>query len=315
MIKVKWENNQIPADIKLPSGWVFFCFKKEDLALWCGFTPNISQRLHNISRKAEQDESFRTASLAAEYIEIEPYSRSVDVLFHYKVFVQEYNPPFQDVTAPWKEYVYLALDAYHFPFVSIQSDTNGDWTYAGPWRSRFFLMDIMDSISRILKLPFCETSYYPCDKLDKGICRGYCEALDEEGEVEDVEELNKLESLLWEAYLHPDNSILEMLTKEKEKYFNELEFEKEDLIASEVENFAKYRDWLKFLYLTKTLSYQTEDFGVENGLLNWCKFKDKIYKFPVEPINYRPNERLAINLNKTDEARLLYEYYIQNYKG
>jgi len=106
-----------------------------------------------------------------------------------------------------------------------------------------------------------------------------------------------------------------MLTKEKDKYFNDLEFDKEDLINGEVENFAKYRDWLKFLYLTKSLSYQSEDFGVENGLLSWCKFKDKIYKFPLEQLYYRPNEQLAINLNKTDEARLLYEYYIQHNKG
>ena len=315
MIKVKWENHQIAKDTKLPSGWVFFCFKKEDLTLWCSFTPNIKQRLNNISRKADQDESVKTASLTAEYVEITPYSRSLDALFHYKVFVQENNPPFQDITAPWREYVYLALDAYRFPFITIQSDTNEDWTYAGPWRSRFFLMDIMDSISRILKLPFCETSYHPCEKLDKGICRGYCEALNDENEVEDQELLDRLESLLWEAYLHPDNGILELLTQEKEKYFNELEFDKEDLINREVENFARYRDWLKFLYITKTLSYKMEDFGVENGLLSWCKFKDKIYTFPTEQFYYRPNEKLAINLTKTDEARLLYEYYTQHYKG
>lgn len=48
-----------------------------------------------------------------------------------------------------------------------------------------------------------------------------------------------------------------MLTKEKEKCFNELEFEKEDLITSEVENFAKYRDWLKFL--------SNQDFIISNG--------------------------------------------------
>jgi hypothetical protein len=58
-----------------------------------------------------------------------------------------------------------------------------------------------------------------------------------------------------------------------------------------------------------------EDFGVENGLLSWCKFKDKIYTFPTEQFYYRPNEKLAINLTKTDEARLLYEYYTQHYKG
>ncbi|MFO8145491.1 MAG: hypothetical protein R6T89_07180 [Candidatus Syntrophosphaera sp.] len=315
MISVKWDNNRLQENIELPQGWVFFCFNEGENPLWCGITPNICQRLRIIGAKAEQESQYAEMSGKADSLQIETKPEAIDALIRYKVYIQKHHPEYQQAIDPSSDYAYLAIDAWRFPFVGIQSHTTEDWTYVGPWRSRFFLTDVMDTLSRILKIPFCETGTFPCEKLEKGICKGYCLNLKEDPQYDDIPDLNKLEDLLKEAYLHPRNGILEMVAQERDNYFNNLEFEKEDLLNTQIELLEKYRDWLNFFYVTKSLSFATEDFDVENGMMSRCRYENEEYLFPVPQTRFRENERLALNLRDLDEARLIYEYYMKNIEG
>lgn len=315
MISVKWEKNCYPRNIELPPGWVFYTFRQGEQPLWCGITRNLAQRLKVVRVKAENDQCYGDNSRLADNLQIENYPRAVDALIRQKVFLRQHQLALQPVMQPSRDYVYLALDGHRFPFVSVREDTNDDWTYAGPWRGRFLLNDVMDSFSRILRLPLCETGSHPCLKLDAGICQGWCLALEDEPADAAKPDLDKLDTLLRETYLHPQNVILDMVEQERERYFNDLEFAKADLLDEELENLRHYRDWLNFLYVTKSLNYNEQDFGVANGMLSWC-FADGVkYEFAHQPVSYRENELLAINLNYTDEARLLYEYYVKHHKG
>lgn len=315
MISVKWEKNRYPVRLELPKGWAFFRFLGGEQVLFCGYTPNLAQRLETIKRKAEQDALYAGMSESADTLEFEACPRAIDALIRSKIEVQKNHPQYQNALNPTVDYVYLALDARRFPFVSIQSHTNDDWIYVGPWRSRFSLVDVLDSVSRILKIPFCETRTYPCEKLDKGICNGYCLALEEENRDPQAPDLAKLEALLKEAYLHPENGILNMVTKERDNYFNDLEFAKADLLDDEIENLAGYKDWLNFLYVTKALSFQNAECRVEQGLLTWCKWQGREYEFPLIKTEYRDNELLALNLDAVDEARIIYDYHLKTSKG
>jgi len=311
MIKLKWDGTRISESFELPGGWVFFCFRQGEEPLWCGITPNLAQRLNFIRKKAEIDTRFAEVAALADSLDVESQERSVDALIRLKIFLGKNSVPHQQMMQPSLDYAYLALDARRFPFVTLKDDTNDHWTYAGPWRGRFLLYDVMDSLGRILKLPYCETENYPCEKLDQGICKGWCLAL-ENGEDA---ELKKLDTLLNEAYLHPQNGILEMVAQERDKYFDDLDFAKADLLDEEIERLQSYRDWLNFLYVTKSLSWEEEDFGVENGLLRWCKHQGMRHDFPREETPYRENEMLAVNLNDLDERRILYEYHVKHRKG
>ncbi len=315
MISVKWDKNRCPANIELPSGWVFFIFRQGEKPLWCGITPNLAQRLQVIRQKAETDPRYAETSQLADTLQVETYPRAIDALIRSKVFLKQNQPAFQQAMQPSRDYAYLAIDGHRFPFASIKEDTNDDWTYVGPWRRRFFLGDLMDSLARILKIPFCETANYPCEKLETGICKGYCLALSEDVAEPEKPDLDKLDALLREAYLRPQNGILELLSQERERYFADLEFAKADLLDDEIDNFSHYRDWLNFFYVTKSLTFTEDDFGVENGLLSWCVYDGIRYQFSTKPVSFRENERLAINLNDTDEARLLYEYHLKHHKG
>ncbi len=315
MISVKWDKNRCPENIELPSGWVFYTFRKDKEPLWCGFTPNLSQRLQMLRVREDNDPRLAEIAQMADNLQIEGQSRAIDALIRCKVFLRQHQPPFQQATQPSRDYVYLALDGHRFPFVSLREDTNDDWTYAGPWRGRFFLNDVMDSFSRILRLPLCETGIHPCFKLDTGICQGWCLAFEDTPADAAKPDLEKLDTLLRETYLHPQNGILDIVEQERERYFNDLEFAKADLLDEELENLRHYRDWLNFLYVTKSLNYNEDDFGVANGMLSWCFTGGVKYEFAHQPVSYRENELLAINLNDTEEARLLYEHYVKHHKG
>ncbi len=311
MIKLKWNGTRLSESPELPGGWVFFCFRQAGEPLWCGITPNLAVRLNFIRKKAEIDTRFAEIAALADTLELETQPRSVDALIRLKLFLSQNNLPHQQMMQPSRDYAYLALDAHRFPFVTQKDDTNDSWTYAGPWRGRFFLYEIMDSLSRILKLPYCETNTYPCQKLDDGICNGWCLALENGDEAT----LYKLHNLLREAYLHPQNGILEMVAVERVKYFNDLDFAKADLLDEEIERLESYRDWLNFLYVTKSLSWEDEGFGVENGVLRWCEVNGIRHDFHPKETQYRENETLAINLTDIDERRLLYEYHVKHRKG
>ncbi|MCB5246901.1 MAG: hypothetical protein LHW57_02600 [Candidatus Cloacimonetes bacterium] len=315
MISVKWDKNRCKENLELPSGWVFFTFRQGDQPLWCGITPNLAQRLKVVRQKAENDPRYAENAQLADNLQIESHPRAIDALIRCKVFQSQEQLTYQQAMRPSRDYAYLAIDGHRFPFVCIQDDTNDDWTYLGPWRGRFFLTDVMDTLSRILKLPYCETSSHPCAKLESGVCQGWCLAFEDGLPEAEKPDLDKLGTLLREAFLHPNNGILEMVTRERERYFDQLEFAKADLLDEEIAKLSQYRDWLNFLYATKALAFEEEDFGVQNGLLSWCLYEGTRWEFHPKPVSYRENELLAINLNDTDEARLLYEYHVQHHKG
>ncbi|HCM14554.1 MAG TPA: hypothetical protein DHW79_01160 [Candidatus Cloacimonas sp.] len=182
------------------------------------------------------------------------------------------------------------------------------YKYLGPFRSRFMLVDLIDSLSRILKLPYCETGVYPCDKFDRGVCRGWCLALATSQESKHEHDLEKLDALLKEAYLHPNNGIYEMVQKQREAYFEELEFAKADLLDDELRLLQSYREWLNFLYVAKNLQYSSKLYEIESGQLKSARINGKNHHFVIDKPMYRENESLALPLAGMDEMKIIYDY-------
>ncbi len=292
----------------LPAGWVFYTLSSEEGYLYAGISAHLAAKLNSIWQKSGEDRLLGEMWMAATSVEYTAMPDSMSALLLFKSFVMEHHPIYQHRIHPWADYVYLALDSHRFPFVGVQQHTNDDWLYIGPFRSRFFLADLLDSLSRILKLPYCETGTYPCDKFDRGICRGWCLALAPARETELEHDLDKLEILLKETFVHPNNGILEMVQKERDRYFDDLEFAKADLLDDEIRLLAKYRDWLNFLYVAKDLSLDTPQLSIEQGQLTKAVFRGREYHFPIDKPPYRDNEKLALPLASTDEMRIIYEY-------
>lgn len=294
--------------LELPKGWVFYVIAQDEKPLYCGISARLLGRLNSFSNRAQDDKLIAEMMQRANFLSYEELDSSFAALVLQKCFMVDNLPEYQNRILPWENYVYLGLDSHRFPFVSIEEHTNDDWQYIGPFRSRFFLAEMMETISRILKLPHCETGSYPCDKFDRDICRGWCLSLMPSQESNIDHDLSKLDSLLKEAWMHPNNGVLEMVQNERDAYFNDLEFIKADLLDDEIELLSGYRDWLNFLYVAKDLSLETDDFLIRNGQLLEARLGSRYYHFPVDFPEYRPNETLALPLAKCDEMKIIYDY-------
>lgn len=312
MKSIRLDKNIDTAIEEISSGWCFFALKKGAETLYCGFSANLPYRLKLIRQKGEDDKLYAELYAEADTLKYQFHHSAISALVQYKTSIQHTAPTYQQRVHIWDSYVYMGIDPLHFPFVTLDSHTNGEWFYLGPFRSRFFLADVMESVSRILKIPYCETDTYPCDKLERNLCKGYCLSLDDNPLGNPEASLAKLDILLKEAYLHPNNGIIDMIQKERDRYFDDLEFEKADLLDDELDLLKRYRDWLSFFYVAKELSFEMPDLKVDNGQITWCVFEGKEYHFPKDLTQYRPNEVLALNLDRVDEARIIYEYYIKH---
>lgn len=296
----------------LPQGWTWFLLKSGTAELYSGYTANLKSRISFLRDKATEGGPDKEMWDKANRLSWQSCDNSMQALILYKCMLQESSPEYQYRLLPYRDYAYLGLNSTRFPFISIQEHTQDDWLYLGPFRSRFFLADVIDTYARILKLPACETGTYPCEKFDSESCRGWCLHLAPGEESSHEHNLEKLDSLLKEAFVHPNNGILELLENERQAYFNDLEFEKASLLDDEIELLKKYKDWLAFLYVAKKLEIAEQDFKVQQGRLVWCRLNGKEHHFAVDNTEYRDIESLALNLDAVDEQRIIYEYVRKN---
>lgn len=302
-------------DLKMfPKGWSLMSFWASAELLHLALTPNAVRRFELMKQKSEENSLVLELFKQADSVRIEAFESALPALIQYKITLQDDQPILQHVYNPWQNYVYLALNAFEYPFVRITQDTNDEWLYLGPFRDRFALADALDAVCKILRLPRCETGDWPCFKLEDGSCAGWCRSLNE-ADAQEEYSLEKLDSLLKESFLKPSDGVLEMMIYERDKYFNELEFAKADLLSDEIEIQARYRDWLKFLYVARQLSWEDEQIQVQNGRLTRVKTAAKEYHFLADHTMYRENESLALNLADVDEARILYDWWMSQYKG
>jgi excinuclease UvrABC nuclease subunit len=287
-------------------------FLKGDVLLYVEAALNLKQKFLKLSSLREDDYAIGELFRTADILLVEPTRSALEALKQVKVILESDRPEFNQSVNIWKGYVYLAINPAEYPFVKITEYTEEDWFYIGPFRSRFFLVDVIELISKLLKLPYCEGKTGPCEKLENEQCRGWCLLIKSEIQLESDKKteqpnLEKLDALLKEAFVHPDNGLLEMLQNEKQKYFDNLEFAKADLLTDHIEFLKRYKDWLVFLYKCKLINVENEDLTIKNGQLNRFKIGKQEHYCPHIEIPYRKNEILALNKNLVDEAWIIYQ--------
>lgn len=275
---------------------------------------NLKQKLLKLYTAREDDLNINELFSKSDYLQIDVTKSAFDALLNVKAVLEKENPEFNQSINSWKEYVYLAINPVEFPYVKVCEFTDEDWFYIGPFKQRFFLIDVMDLMNKLLKLPYCEVKKGPCEKQDMGMCRGWCMLVDsdlakEHASEEEIERPNidKLDALLKEAFIHPDNGLLELVQKEKDKYENDLQFIKADLLSPQLALLKRYKQWLIFLYQAKNLNMENDGFKIQNGQLVNYVYNGIKYEKPYVNIAYRPNEILALNKNFVDEAWILYQ--------
>jgi excinuclease ABC subunit C len=302
-------DNQYLGNLPEEYGGVSF-WKGEEL-LFATETINLKHTVRVIFALQEEDSEIRDMLTQADSVAIEQTTSGLEALIQTRALLARQTAEFNQRIQLWKNYVYLAINPAEFPFVKITEFTDEDWFYLGPFRSRFFLTDLMELMHKLLKLPHCEVKAGPCEKLGEGICRGWCQLIKAEAaatdEADGHPQLEKLDALLKEAFVHPDNGLLDLVTREKQKYEKDLQFVKADLLKTELELLKRYKEWLVFLYKIKNLNKVTDRISIKGGQLIRFRIDGLEQELPFVKIPYRPNELLAINKNLLEEARILYK--------
>lgn len=301
-------------------------FYKGNILLFISETGNLRKKFISLHKLKEIDENVGVLFKEADSMEALPTASLIDALIAKKSCLESTNPEYNSKIQLWQKYVYLAINPAEFPFCKITEFTDEDWFYIGPFKSRFFLVDFMELMMKLLKLPNCEVKTGPCEKLENNQCRGWCvliKQLELAKEIDSVEQSNgeeaddstesqnpnliKLDALLKEAYVHADNGLVEMVQNEKNKYEEDLQFARADLLTESIDLLKRYKQWLSFLYATKTLAYDTDKVNVKEGQIIKYRFQDKEIDCPIIKTEFRGNEKLAINKNMVDEAWILYQ--------
>ena len=296
-------------DQALPDSCGVISLRGREGLLYTFYAMNLRRKWQFIQKSSEEDRSLREALEQTESVEWISTEDAIEALAYWKLALQNSTPLYQQQLFPARDYVYLALSAEEFPFVRITEHTTEEWQYLGPFRSRFFLADFIDSLSRILKLPHCEQLTFPCEKFDRDLCRGWCLSLNAEKALDSTRDLDKLQKLLFESYMTPSDSVIKLLQAQYDAYFDKLEFEKAELFTEPIDIHSKYRDWLQFLIATKSLSYSGDDYKITDGQLSGARIDGVWHDLHILRTEFRPNELLALDKSVVDEARVVYDYY------
>ena len=152
----------------LPRDWAIVIFRSEGLAQYALITGDLRQRLKSILSRDTDGNAYSELLTLCDEICWERFESSLEALIAFKIVITQEKPIQQQALFAQRDYVYLALNAQTFPFIKIADYTIENWNYVGPFRSRFVLADFIDSVSRILMLPNCETGTFPCEKFDLG---------------------------------------------------------------------------------------------------------------------------------------------------
>lgn len=297
---------------RLPEESGVVSFHQGQHLLYVTETVNLKYTVRRLSNGRKEDPEVADLFNQADTVSVEQSETGLDAVIRKKLLLEKGSAEFNQRVQLWKHYSYLAVNPAEFPFVKITEFTDGDWFYLGPFRSRFFMMDVLELTQRLLKVPYCEVKSGPCDKLDDNLCRGWCELIRAEAEkpaagAGEQPQLQKLDALLKEAFVHADNGLLDLLLNEKRKYEEDLQFAKADLLKNNIAILQRYKDWLIFLYKIKNLNFATDKVSVKGGQLIRFKAGGKDHLCSYVNIAYRPNEALALNKNLVDEARILYQ--------
>ncbi|OQY38989.1 MAG: hypothetical protein B6226_02735 [Candidatus Cloacimonetes bacterium 4572_65] len=288
---------------KLPEVRATYYFTDGESVLFAGMTSNLFARITRLSEMREDDEKIKELWEKSLDLTYDIRLKDIDSLVWYKSLLKNYTPYYNDYINIWENYVYLGISYEEVPFIAVKDNTQTDHLYLGPFRSRFFLQDILSIFSKYLKLPNCSDKQFPCELLEDKSCLGYCLDI----------KPDELRELFGSTFLSYKNSLPEILNKAFQEYSDNLEFIKAEEVRIETKLILKYYKYLNFLTKTKSLNKIVKSDGIryniEKGLIASVAGEDCFdYSEQNRDIPYRDNELYALNKNQLDERWIVFEF-------
>jgi excinuclease UvrABC nuclease subunit len=289
---------------EIPESCGVFFFSDGTHILYTGKTDNLKRTLALLLYAPEPEPKVKAMLEVSKVLEWETKATLLECLLWQKRVYNSTTPLLQSSIRLYDEYCYLAINFEKAPFICITENTGDADCYIGPFRDRFFLYDLMEIITEILRLPICPQEEFPCERMHNDQCPGYC-----------LEEDNtKLIHLIRQTYLIPTPILVHTLKSKYDELFDDLEFEEADRVQWKMLQLRKYYDLLKFFYTGKQMNLILSDtsgtYHIINGLLSsFTSLEGFEEKFTVDnSTQYRNSEYLAMNKDQLDEMWILYQH-------
>ncbi len=299
MVKYRIENlKNVLSDI--PESLGFFVCLNNDFPVFFKTTENLRKFVSLYLLEETEEISLIDLRNNSNNVQIVPCNDLLEAYIEELLFIDQYNPSFNQSIKPWVDYSYLSLQWKVVPFIKISDNTLDDSAFIGPFRDKFFLHDLIETFNSLYKLPACKDDDFPCDLKDEGHCAGYC--------IYD----NHLDTaeILMNFYLLPNINILKDLKKRIHLLEVDLLFEEAEIMLLKKQFIEKYYRQLLFFYtsrfINKTLKVQDFSVIIENGMIKNIKKKNHlIYTNHVEDFP-RDNELLCFNKHETDQRWIVF---------
>ncbi len=292
---------------KLPEIRATYYLTDGKSVIFAGLTSNLFARINKFREQRKDDDKVNEMLEKAEDLVYEIQLTDMDSLIWYKTLIKSFTPYYNDYINIWENYSYLAIDWEKAPYLSIKENTQSNHLYLGPFRSRFFISDLLSVMNKYIKLPICPDKPEICEMKETTRCISTCTRGD----------LKELKTLLHNYYLSTNNDLADKLGQKYNDYHNDLLFIKAEEIKIEAKILLKYYKNLNFLNktkgLTQTLEIDNRVYFIEDGLLAEVSGKESInFRDLNRKIPYRENEVLAVNKNQLDERWIVFNFLMSN---
>lgn len=289
------KENYLRDGVKLPDqAGIIALFERGEM-LYCRLTGNISRAVSMLFDEEEKDKNILELQARSDKIGYQETEKIFNGLIGIKMLNDKYHPAFNQMIRYYDEYQYLGLSFDKVPYVKVENTTINDYFYLGPFRSRFFLHDVMDALMDYYHLPACPGKSYPCELVEAKKCKGYCLL----GKTELVKDLVKY-------YLLPHQDNLQELRMEKEKLFDELNFGEAENLQRLERKILRYYNQVSFLMVTKTLEMTFEYGGKEIEIKGGMISAIDGYGFHISTREYNRNELYSVEKSELDERWIVF---------
>ena len=291
----------------IPEQSGIFIFSDAKKKLYIGKTSNLKKSLNNIlSLNPENEILFKLVSLTKK-VSFTEYPSLFFALVEEKKLLDKFLPEYNILLKPHLDYVYLAIGFAIVPYFKVVENTQENMYYLGPFRDRFFLYDLLDTMGEFFQFPVCEDEKYPCQRLKNKKCYGWC--------VKDNTETGKV---IVDSYLQVNKKLTVELKAKKEELSKDLQFVKVEQMKKQMVMIEKFYDRIKFLHTTKNLDLEiTTDkssSSIKNGMITAIKDGSIFVHFPEISPQYRENELLAFDKEQLSERWIIYSHLQKNRK-
>ncbi len=294
MKEILKENLEI-GGVELPEKAGIVAFFGGGKMLMCGMTSNISDYLGVYFGTDIEDKNIGELLEECDRVGYMETRKVFEALMGYKALIQKFIPRYNKLIRYYDDYVYLGLNFLKVPFIKVEKTTIHDYFYVGPFRSRFFLHDIIDVSAHHFKTPSCPGSDYPCELLEAGKCKGYCI----QGKENIIEDLSRF-------FLTPKIENIDKLTEERESLLNSFHFKEAEALQLDQKLLTKFYNRITFLMVTRQINvnyeYEGKQIEISNGLISRIDGRS----FDISDREYQPNELYAVDKSELDERWIIY---------